>query len=306
MLTHTTGFDTARREFISNSLLSLGAITLSAVPGSTLANPFFENKPLLTVQDVINLILKAVSVPPIADTIDTIKFGDTSQPVTGIVCTMFPTVAVIEEAVRRKANLVIVHEPTFFNGLDRTEKLAINDIMERKKALLQKNKIVVWRFHDYAHAVKPDMIIEGVIRKMNWVAYHKNEGPFIDIPALSLGQLVEGFKTKLGISHVRIIGDMSKQCSSIALLPGAWGVQKHIETVETNNPDVLVVGELVEWETAEYFRDAIALGKQTALVILGHSVSEEPGMAYFTEWLAPKLQGIPISHCASNDPFTWL
>jgi hypothetical protein len=67
----------------------------------------------------------------------------------------------------------------------------------------------------------------------------------------------------------------------------------------------LIVGELHEWETGEYMRDRYMQGKSTALIILGHSVSEEPGMEVVTEWLQPKVPGIKVTHIASGDPFTW-
>jgi putative NIF3 family GTP cyclohydrolase 1 type 2 len=79
-----------------------------------------------------------------------------------------------------------------------------------------------------------------------------------------------------------------------------------VETVEKRDPDVLIVGELSEWETAEYIRDRRAQGKKTALIVLGHAVSEEPGMKYFAEWLRPKLPGVMVRHQPSGSPFTWI
>jgi len=42
---------------------------------------------------------------------------------------------------------------------------------------------------------------------------------------------------------------------------------------EQSQPDVLIVGELHEWETAENVRDARALGEKKPLIIPGHPVS---------------------------------
>jgi hypothetical protein len=89
-------------------------------------------------------------------------------------------------------------------------------------------------------------------------------------------------------------------------MPGAAGGQRQVALVEKQQPDVLIVGESSEWETAEYIRDERQLGGKTALVILGHSVSEEPGMEWLVEWLQPKVPGLAITHIPSNDPFTWL
>jgi hypothetical protein len=61
------------------------------------------------------------------------------------------------------------------------------------------------------------------------------------------------------------------------LLPGAWGGNRQITIANQQQPDLLIVGEVHEWETAEYIRDARALGNDISLIILGHSVSEGAG-----------------------------
>jgi len=79
-----------------------------------------------------------------------------------------------------------------------------------------------------------------------------------------------------------------------------------ISIVEKEKPDVLVVGEVHEWETAEYIRDGLALGSKTSLIVLGHSVSEEPGMEWLVEWLQPKIPELSIHHVGSGNPFAWV
>jgi hypothetical protein len=69
---------------------------------------------------------------------------------------------------------------------------------------------------------------------------------------------------------------------------------------------LLIVGELNEWETAEYIRDFRYQGGKTSLVVLGHSVSEEPGMQWLLPWLQPKAPGVKITHVPSGDPFNWV
>jgi putative NIF3 family GTP cyclohydrolase 1 type 2 len=259
----------------------------------------------LTVQQVMDLVLKEGNLSPINNTVDTLKSGQPSQVVTGIITTMFPTITVIQEAIKRNANFIIAHEPSFYNHRDDKEWVKNNEVVRQKLALLDKHKIAIWRFHDYCHALQPDAVIYGVAKKAGWEAYYKT-GALLTIPAISLKQLAQHLKTSLGIAHVRVIGDLNQSCARVALMPGAWGGQRQVSTVEAENPDVLVVGELSEWETAEYIRDANLLGHRKGLIVLGHSVSEEPGMAYFAEWLRPKVAGIKVAHVASEDPFTWL
>ncbi len=69
---------------------------------------------------------------------------------------------------------------------------------------------------------------------------------------------------------------------------------------------MLIVGELNEWETNEYIRDARYQGLKMSLLVLGHSVSEEPGLQWMVAWLTPKVPGVKITHLPSGDPFTWV
>ncbi len=295
-----------RRNFIRNTGWVLGGTALLNLPGFSIAQNRTNQFEIYTVQNIIDLIIKETKLSAFKETVDTIKFGSPDQIVTGIVSTMFPTVAVIEQAIKLKANFIIAHEPTFYSATDNLAKQEINTMIQKKKAFLEKNGIVIWRFHDFSHFMQPDMISLGVKKKMNWQTYQKKGDSLLEIPSITLEQLIGQLKSNLSIQHVRTMGDLQQKCSIIALLPGAWGEQAHINMIEKNNPDVLVIGELVEWETAEYLRDARQMGSKTALIVLGHSVSEEPGMELFVEWLSPKLPGLPITHIASGDPFLWI
>jgi putative NIF3 family GTP cyclohydrolase 1 type 2 len=296
----------ARRKFIINAAKSAGGFALFSL------QPFFEaeNKfsigKEMTVQEVINLILKEGGLSPVKDTVDTIKYGQASQTVSGIVTTMFPTIAVIEEAARQNANFIIAHEPSFYNHSDNTEWVKNNAVLKQKQQLLEKHKMVIWRFHDYCHSLKPDAVSYGVAKKAGWLPYYKTGQLTLTIPPVSLQELIQHLKSSLGIDHLRTIGNLQQRCERIALLPGAWGGQRHVSTAETEKPDVLIVGEVSEWETAEYIRDANLLGSKIALIVLGHALSEEPGMEWLVEWLQPKLPGTKIIHIPSGNPFTWV
>lgn len=258
-----------------------------------------------TVQQVIDIILKAGDLKPISGTVDTLKSGSPDMIVTGIITTMFATITVIEKAAALGANFIIAHEPTFYNHVDNKDFVKDNPVVQQKLALLNKYKITIWRFHDYIHSLKPDAIGYGVLKKSGWLSYYKS-GSLLIVPRVSLQQMVQHLKTSLSIAHLRVIGNLDQQCTRVSIIPGAAGLQKHITAVLTESPDVLIVGEVSEWETAEFIRDGNLLGRKTALIVLGHSVSEEPGMEYIVDWLSPKLPGIKITHITSGDPFVWL
>lgn len=293
-----------RKNFVFTALKVAGALTLLPLPFTGSATG--PHQADLTIQQVIDIILKEIPGAPFPKTVDTIKSGDATNKVTGIVTCMFATVAVIREAIRLNANFIIAHEPTFYNHTDDTKWIEKNDVVEEKQQLLEKNKITVWRFHDYWHSAKPDGVQYGVIKKAGWENYYKPGERLLTIPGSTLKNIALHLKSSLGIAHVRVIGDLDKSCKTIALMPGASGGQSQMRTAEGTKPDVLIVGEVHEWETAEYIRDARLLGHSISLIILGHSVSEEPGMEWLVEWLQPKIAGTKITHIVSGDPFTWL
>lgn len=294
----------SRRKFISNSIKLAGLAAAASLPMSGFA--FSNNLAGMTVQQVIDLIRKDGDIKAFDGTVDTIKAGSADTVVTGIVTTMFATIAIIEQAVKLGANFIIAHEPTFYNHQDNPDWVKGNAVVKQKQELLAKHNITVWRFHDGIHAMKPDLVEYGTVIKLGWTKYFTSGKYDVKVPPMSLQQLIAHLKKSLNIKHVRVIGDLKQQCTHIALLPGAPGGQRQVAFAETEKPDVLVVGELSEWETAEYMRDQHLLGGKMSLIVLGHQFSEDPGMVQLVTWLQPKLQGIRVTHIASGDPFEWM
>jgi len=288
---------------------SISRRTFIATSASTVFFPtsVFTRTNALTVQQVMDLVLKSIPAAPIPSTVDTLKSGQGDMVVTGIVTTMFATVAVIRKAIELKANFIIAHEPTFYSHLDETAWLENDKVWKYKNELLTKNNIAVWRFHDYIHSIRPDGVLTGVLSKLGWVGYYNADKPqIVTIPESSLGNIVKLAKEKLEIKNLRVIGDLTQSCKKIALIPGAAGGRRQMQLIQNELPDVLLCGESPEWETIEYVRDANLAGMKLSLIVLGHSVSEEPGMEWLVAWLQPKISGIPITHIASKDPFTWM
>ena len=294
-----------RRKFISSvATAAIGATMMKSLTVFAAEKKLYTDD--LTVQQIIDLILKSIPGAPFKETVDTIKSGDATQKVTGIVTTMFATDEVIEKTSKLGANFIIAHEPTFFNHTDDTSWLQKDDVYNYKKTLLEKNNIVVWRFHDGIHAHKPDGVLMGVLNELAWNKYYDESNPYvIKMPATSFGEIIGHTKKQLGISHVKIIGNRSQLCSRIVFIPGAAGGRLQIGALEKEKPDLLIIGELNEWETSEYIRDLRYMGSNTSLLVLGHIVSEEPGLQWLLEWLSPQIPNIKITHIPSTDAFSW-
>jgi len=237
--------------------------------------------------------------------VDTVKSGDPTQKVTGIATTFLATYDVIRQAADLGANFVITHEPTFYNHRDETDWLRSDAVYTAKKRLLDEKGIVVWRFHDYWHAARPDGILTGVTKKLGWQPQTGKENIFT-IPPTTLRDLALSVKQKFGSPSVRFVGNPSQSCRTIGLSPGAYGGGPQITLLSREPIDVLVCGEIAEWETSEYVRDAVAEGKSKGLIVVGHVPSEEPGMEWLVEWLKPKLPGVKITHVPAGSPFSYV
>jgi putative NIF3 family GTP cyclohydrolase 1 type 2 len=84
------------------------------------------------------------------------------------------------------------------------------------------------------------------------------------------------------------------------------GRERQIEILSQPEVDVLICGEIHEWETGEYVRDIVHLGHRKALIVIGHAASEEPGMRWIIPWLQKHLPGITIDFMPTGSLFRWL
>ncbi len=182
-----------RRQFLTTTLTALAA---SSVPFSVSALTAAPGA--LTIQQVIDTLLADIPGAPFPHTVDTTKAGDPTQPVKGIVTTMFATDAIIQKTIDLGANFIIAHEPTFYNHTDETDWLGDDPVLQFKRALLNKHGIVVWRFHDGIHAHKPDGIRMGVMQALGWEKYYDEANPpLVSLPAaLTLNDLMTPFQKK--------------------------------------------------------------------------------------------------------------
>lgn len=265
--------------------------------------PAHAQKPL-TARQVIEKIKLQIGAPVDPNTVDTFKAGDPETPVTGIATTFLDTYDVLQEAVASGANLIITHEPTFYNHLDETGFLKGDPVFEQKMAYIREHHLVIWRFHDQWHWRKPDGIIEGFTQAVGWEKYRRPyEQNAFTLPPITVGQLAADLQAKLNSRSIRIVGDPLLRVTNVAYLPGASGEAKEIKQLERDDVQVLVAGEAREWETVEYARDAAAEGRQKALILLGHEVSEEAGMEYCARWLRSLFPTVRVTFIPAGEPF---
>jgi putative NIF3 family GTP cyclohydrolase 1 type 2 len=259
----------------------------------------------LTARDVVERIKRNIGVPWTEPTVDTFKDGDSTTRVTGIAVTMMATFDVLQRAAARGANLVITHEPTFYDHFDKLDVLEAehDSVTAAKRAFIREHRMVVVRMHDHWHRRKPEPMSTSLSHKLGWEQYRSPESEFLyRLPETTLTELATTIRQRLPAPTLRVVGDRSLRVSKIVLVPGAAGFARHRQALR-QGVDVLVIGEAHEWETVEYVADAIAAGQKKALIILGHIPSEQDGMEEFARWLGTFVKEVPITFVPAADPF---
>jgi len=262
-----------------------------------------EKRP--TAQEVIAAIQEHVGVAWKAQTVDTFKAGNPETRVTGIAATMMATLDVLQRAAAKGENLVITHEPTFYNHLDRPEGMDENDtVWKEKREFIEKNGMVVWRFHDHWHLRTPDGILAGMVKSLGWEKFQSGENPHLfTVPEITLEKLAANVAKQLNTPVLRVVGNPAMKVTKLALSPGSAGFERETRALEMENVEVLLVGETREWETVEYEADAVTEGKRKALIVIGHVPSEQAGMEECARWLKTFVKNVPVEFVPTKQPF---
>ena len=274
-----------------------------AVALSTARAAAQEKKP--TAREVVAAIQEHVGVPWKTQTVDTFKAGNPETRVTGIAVTMMATLDVLQRAAAKGENLVITHEPTFYNHLDRPDGMDESDaVWKEKREFIEKNGLVVWRFHDHWHLRDPDGILLGIVQALGWEKYQSKENAHLfTMPEITLEKLAVEVAKRLETPVLRVVGNPEMKVTKLALSPGSAGFQRETQALEMDNVEVLLVGETREWETVEYAADAVTEGKRKALMVIGHIPSEQAGMGECARWLTTFVKNVPIEFVPTKQPF---
>ncbi|MDO5426052.1 MAG: Nif3-like dinuclear metal center hexameric protein [Eubacteriales bacterium] len=255
---------------------------------------------------------------------DTYKCGDPEAECTGIVTALVPTVEVIRKTIELGCNLLFVHEPAFYSTPDYPDWRAgfHNSVYEEKRKLLDDHGIVIWRDHDHMHAHQPDSIFTGVTKYLGWEDYAEGKAGLFayvyNLPECTVEDLKNELIEKLHLNGLRYVGDSQSKIRKVAIVGhlclNAFGTDHEDENgyfVEYGTEviklleqevDAIIPGEIIEWTTLSYIRDAVQLGKNKAMFNIGHFSMEELGMRYAKDWIEELVDGVvPVTYVPCGD-----
>ena len=271
----------------------------------------------LTAEQLVERLKSNLGVPWQNQTLDGFKAGETSTEVSGVATTAMATMDVLSRAVREKTNVILTLEPVFFGRTDGPALAAASPaggrgmapvspedpVLLAKKEFIQKNGLVVFRFHDNWRNRKPDPFAAGLAQAMGWTKHQVDGDPLrYDIPAITIEALAGSLATRLKArAGIRVVGDRQTRVHRIALLPGVSALQATLKTLP--DCDLVLAGETREWESVEYAQDAVAAGQKKGLIMLGRVLSEEQGMNVCADWLTKLIPEVPVKWLPAGDPY---
>lgn len=232
---------------------------------------------------------------------------------------------VIRDAAENGCNLIITHEPIYYQTPDYPQWFAgfENHVANAKNRLINENHVTVWRDHDHMHAHKPDSIFDGVFRELGWNTYLLDEECpemtyLLEMPETNAKDIADHLKKNIGLNGIRIIGNQKSKIKRLAfvahLYPGAfgaveetdWGYNDYsteiIKLMVEHDVQAIIPGEIIEWTVLSYIRDAAELGENKICFNIGHFNWEELGMKRFSRVIRDLVrEDIPVIYIPSGD-----
>lgn len=238
-------------------------------------------------------------------TCDTCKAGDPNAEVTRVAVSMFATVDIVRQAKEWGAQLLIVHEPTYYNHWDEHS----DDYFEvEKRRFIEASGLTVYRYHDHPHCTDPDIITVGEINYLGLDCAIEESGDTyptrlrLNAP-MTPRQLAKHIEDKLGVAHVRIAGAADAPCTCVSLMVGTpGGLEQELLRPAT---EVIITGEICEWALGEHVRDAAQLGYRKAILVLGHIGSERDGMKYAAQILKDRQPQLDVRYFEGGEVYTY-
>jgi putative NIF3 family GTP cyclohydrolase 1 type 2 len=172
-----------------------------------------------------------------------------------------------------------------------------------KNAFIEKHKLVVFRLTQHWNARTPDPRAQGLATVMGWTKYQTGSDALrYDLPGITLEALAGQLKKTLGArGGIRAIGNRTMTVRKVGLLPGYSLIQASIAMMP--EVDVIVAGEVQEWESAAYAQDVAFAGLKKGFISIGRVVNEAPGMQVCANWLRTIVPEVPIRFISAGDPY---
>ena len=122
----------------------------------------------------------------------------------------------------------------------------------------------------------------------------------ITIPETTLDAAARLTEKMLPVKALRVIGEPATKVTKVGYMPGYGQLPAMMRLMA--DADLVFTGEQREWEGLYYAHDVVS-ARPKGVIVLGHAVSEEPGMKICAEWLKTFITEVPIELIPAGEPF---
>ncbi len=248
--------------------------------------------------------LEALSPTEFAEEWDNIGLlaGRRDKEVRTVYIALDATDAVIGEAVRLGADLLLTHHPLIFKKMSRVNT---DDFIGRRVCELFRNDISYYAMHTnfdvmgMADAAADELSLKD--RRVLDVTYEDDiskegcgrVGELKD--SMRVEALAGLVKEKFHVPNVRVFGDLDSPVRTVAVMPGSGG--GFIQDALAAGADAMITGDVGHHEGI----DAVAQG--LAVIDAGHYGIEKLFISYMEEFMKRELPGVQIYKAEIREPF---
>jgi putative NIF3 family GTP cyclohydrolase 1 type 2 len=258
----------------------------------------------MTIRAFINWLKMSLGIAWKETAIDVLLYGDPDIALKNVAVTMMATQEVLEKAVQRGCNLIITHEPLFYNHHHEFQRLLDDAVYQAKEKYLRDHGLCVFHLHDNVHQAGFDYIAVGMAKKLGWGDYRIDDSyKSFRMAGVKLARILKDIEVGLEPTAARHIGDKDAVYEHVIASWGFMMMENAVKLINRHESCVLIAGETHEWEFVEYVHDAHRLGLRKALVVVGHVPSEAGGMEFLCDYLREKAPALSISYIKTGDLF---
>lgn len=304
-----------RREFVNKAGIGLAGTAITAE--SYGATSFFSMHKNIKAIDLQNYLR---SLCPVEEpSVDKIIIGNPETEVKKIATAWMPYWSTLKEGVKHGINTFVVHEPTFYTHLDldsskwdyhsapEAGKEAYLNLVQKKKAWIEENEIVIIRSHDvpdkvddwgipYSFGQVLGFQNRDIIRSKTFYNVYKVD----EQSALTMAKTIAENLKALGQPGVSFYGDPNRSISSVGV--GTGYICDPMQFMDMN-PDLFIAinDTLNTWTQGVYAADS-----GHPLVVIDHGVTEDEGMRLLSLKLKESFPGIQVQHFEQGCSFQWV
>ncbi len=255
----------------------------------------------LIAQDIADHMRRVGTWVDWGSTCDTFKSGDPRTAVRVVAVSWMSTLQALDEAHRRGCNVFITHEPTFHAHMDDDPAFDRDGCVRRKRQWLAETGMVVYRCHDVWDRYPADGVLDRWTRCLGLSGTPVAERPYMRViptdpqPAETLARAVAGRVAAYGQPAVQLIGEASQTVTRVGVGTGAI---TDVRAYHDMGADVGIVTEVCYWRDVRWAQDT-----GLPLIVVDHTVSEEPGMEGLAEFLSRCFPDVRVEYIPTGCPF---